>query len=242
MEKCKKLTQCNLNYWSQFPTPPCIQNRLFSYDFVVLPFGGEIYFPAPLMMDLTIKLAWPQICEERQHITTAAAAAAAKSLQSCLTLCHSIEGNPPGSHVPGILQARILEWVAISFSNAWKGKVKVKLLSRAWLLATPWTAAFSVHGIVQARVLEWVAIAFSESLALRDITCFLLLLLSFFQPHEKILCARSVHASHWYIPILNSLNGPEKITNMQADKGPNCTLEPISANLSLYQPVPWLIY
>ena len=66
-------------------------------------------------------------------------AAAAKSLQSCPTLCDPIDGNPPGSPVPGILQARTLEWVAISFSNAWKWKVKS--LSRVWLLATPWTAA-----------------------------------------------------------------------------------------------------
>ena len=68
--------------------------------------------------------------------------AAATSLQSCLTLCDLIEGSPPGSLVPEILQARTLEWVAISFSNAWKWKVKVKLLSRVRLLATPWTAAF----------------------------------------------------------------------------------------------------
>ena len=68
--------------------------------------------------------------------------AAAKSLQSCLTLCDPIDGSPPGSPVPGILQARIVEWVAISFSNAWKWKVKVKLLSRVRLLATPWTAAY----------------------------------------------------------------------------------------------------
>ena len=72
----------------------------------------------------------------------AAAAAAAKSLQSRLTLCDSIDGSPPGSSFPGILQARILEWVAISFSNAWKWKVKVKSLSRVRLLATPWTAAY----------------------------------------------------------------------------------------------------
>ena len=69
-------------------------------------------------------------------------AAAAESLQSCPTLCDPIHGSPPGSSVPGILQARILEWVAISFSNAWKWTVKVKLLSRAQLLATPWTAAY----------------------------------------------------------------------------------------------------
>ena len=68
-------------------------------------------------------------------------AAAAKSLQSCLTLCDPIDGSPPGSPVPGVLQARTLEWVAISFSNAWKWKVKVKSLSPVRLLVTPWTAA-----------------------------------------------------------------------------------------------------
>ena len=68
-------------------------------------------------------------------------AAAAKSLQSCPTLCDPIDSSPPGSPVPGILQARTLEWVAISFSNAWKWEVKVKSLSHAWLLATPWAAA-----------------------------------------------------------------------------------------------------
>ena len=67
---------------------------------------------------------------------------AAKSLQSCPTLYNPIDGSPPGSPVPGILQARTLEWVAISFSNAWKWKVKVKSLSRVQLLATPWTAAY----------------------------------------------------------------------------------------------------
>ena len=71
-----------------------------------------------------------------------AAAAAAKSLQSCLTLCNPTDGSPSSSPVPGILQARTLEWVAISFSNAWKRKVKVKSLSHARLLATPWTAAY----------------------------------------------------------------------------------------------------
>ena len=70
-----------------------------------------------------------------------AAAAAAKSLQSCPTLCDPIDGSPPGSPIPGILQARTLEWVAISFSNAQKWKVKVKSLSRVRLLATPWTEA-----------------------------------------------------------------------------------------------------
>ena len=68
--------------------------------------------------------------------------AAAKSLQLCPTLCDPIDGSPPGSPVPGILQARTLEWAAISFSNAWKWEVKVKSLSRVRLLATPWTAAY----------------------------------------------------------------------------------------------------
>ena len=68
--------------------------------------------------------------------------ATAKSRQSCPTLCDPIDGSPPGSPIPGILQARTLEWVAISFSNAWKWKVKVKSLSRVWLVVTPWTAAY----------------------------------------------------------------------------------------------------
>ena len=74
--------------------------------------------------------------------TAAAAAAAAKSLQSYPTLCDPIDGSPPGSLVLGILQARTLEWVAISFSNAWKWKVKVKSLSCVRLLATAWTADY----------------------------------------------------------------------------------------------------
>ena len=78
-----------------------------------------------------------QIC----HCPAAAAAAAAKSLQSCPTLCNPIDGSPPGSLVPGILRARTLEWVATSFSNAWKWKLKGKSLSRVQLLAIPWTAA-----------------------------------------------------------------------------------------------------
>ena len=94
----------------------------------------------------------------------AAAAAAAKSLQSCPTLRNPIDGSPPGSPVPGILQARTLEWVAISFSSAWKCKVKGKSLSRVRLrdptdFSLPGS---SIHGIFQARVLEWVAIAFSD--------------------------------------------------------------------------------
>ena len=112
---------------------------------------------------------------------------AAKSLQSCPNLCDPIDGSPPGSPVPGILQARTLEWLAISFSSAWKWKVKVKSLSRVRLFTTPWTAAYQAppsmgfsrqeywsgvplpspmdytdHGILQARILEWVAFPFSR--------------------------------------------------------------------------------
>ena len=70
------------------------------------------------------------------------AAAAAKLFQSCPTLCNPIDSSPPGSPIPGIIKARTLEWVAISFSNAWKWKVKGKSLSHVWLLATPWTAVY----------------------------------------------------------------------------------------------------
>ena len=84
--------------------------------------------------------SWPR---DQSHISCGfCIAAAAKSLQSCPTLCNPIDGSPPGSAVPGIFQARTLEWVAISFSNAWKWKVKVKSLSRVQLFEIPWTAAY----------------------------------------------------------------------------------------------------
>jgi len=76
---------------------------------------------------------------DRSHVVSTTTT---KSLQSCPTLCDPIDGSPPGSPVPGILQARTLEWVAISFSSAGKWRVKVKLLSRVQPSATPWTAAF----------------------------------------------------------------------------------------------------
>ena len=90
----------------------------------------------------------PKCCTWGEHLTShhwlnhGAAAAAAKSFQLCPTLCDPIDGSPPGSPIPGILQARTLEWVAISFPNAWKWKVKGKSLSRVWLFTTPWTAAY----------------------------------------------------------------------------------------------------
>ena len=94
--------------------------------------------------------------------TSTHAAAAAKSLQSCPTLCDPKDGSPPGSPIPGILEASTLEWAAISFSSAWKWKVKVKSLSRV-RLSDPMDCSLPgspVHGIFQARVLEWGAIAF----------------------------------------------------------------------------------
>ena len=108
-------------YWSGFPFPS--PGDLFNP-------GIEPRSPALQADSLPSKLQGKQ------------AKNAAKSRQLCPTLCDPINGSPTGSSVSGILQARILEWVAISFSNAWKWKVKVKLLSRVRLLATPWTAAF----------------------------------------------------------------------------------------------------
>ena len=100
-----------------------------------------------------------------------AATAVAKSLQSCPTLCDPIDGLLPGSPVPGILQARTLEWVAISFSNAWKWKVK-EVAQSCPTLSDPMDCSLpgsSIHGIFQARVLEWGAIAFSGDEALGDV-------------------------------------------------------------------------
>ena len=85
--------------------------------------------------------------------------AAAKSLQLCPTLCNPIDSSPPGFPVPGILQVRTLEWVAISFSNAWKWKVKVKSLSPVRLCTTPWTAAYQAPpsmGFSRQEYWSWV--------------------------------------------------------------------------------------
>ena len=103
------------------PTQKCVYTGLFTAALFVL----------------IITKCWKQL---KCHYA-AAAAAAAKSLQSCPTLWDPKDGSPPGSPVPGILQARTLEWVAISFYKAWQWKVKVKSLSRVRLLGTPGTAA-----------------------------------------------------------------------------------------------------
>ena len=111
-------------------------NKIFVSPIICIPFSLNSLPTSPCMISLLSLQSW--------HLPAviAAAATAAKSLQSCLTLCDPIDSSPPGSPVPGILQARTLEWVATSFSNAWKWKVKGKSLSRVWLLATPWTAAY----------------------------------------------------------------------------------------------------
>ena len=94
----------------------------------------------PLLFSTTI-FVFSKMSFESKSVSRSAAAAA-RSCQSCPTLCNPIDGSPPGSPVPGILQARTLEWVAISFSKAWKWKVKVKSLSCVQLFATKWTAAY----------------------------------------------------------------------------------------------------
>ena len=127
----------------------CSENTKSQVLFTWVSWG----FKPPL--NISVKLMGPLNCILDCHVNHqqtflgiycvlaySTAAATAKSLQSCLTLCDSIDGSPSGSTVPGILQARTLEWVAISFSNAWKWGVKVKLLSLVRLLATPWTAAY----------------------------------------------------------------------------------------------------
>ena len=120
---------------------------------------------------MTDNLAWgPRYHSRPTVIPELLAAAAAKSLQSCPTLWDPIDSSPPDSSIPGILQARTLEWVAISFYNAWKWKVKVKSLSRVQLCNSLDCSlpGSSTHGIFQARVLEWVAIAFSAWIAYCD--------------------------------------------------------------------------
>ena len=99
---------------------------------------------------------FPCVSAGKESTWNVGAAAAAQSRQSCPTLCDPIDGSSPGSSVPGILQARTLEWVAISFSNAWKWKVKVKSLSRVQLLATPWIAAYQAPQCGRAEFNSWV--------------------------------------------------------------------------------------
>ena len=118
----------------QFIIKPCLRPHLLGQALPSSPGNVFSSLLCPKALFLNTRL---------HHLTCyiTSAAATAKLLQSCPTLCDPIDGSPPGSPIPGILQARTLEWVAISSSSAWKWKVKVKSLSRVWLLTTPWTAA-----------------------------------------------------------------------------------------------------
>ena len=104
-----------------------------------------IYFSFKLLNNSIIRFNLITLFLKELHgdlIVKLPATATARSLQSCLTLCNPIDGSPPGAPIPGILQARTLQWVAISFSNAWTWKVKVKSLCHIRLFATLWTAAY----------------------------------------------------------------------------------------------------
>ena len=128
---CAQLFQLFMTPWTVAHQAPLSMEFSVKEEWRRLPFLTPRDLPDP-----RIKPVSPALADG--FFTTAAAV----SLQSCPTLCDPTYGSPPGSPVPGILQARTLEWVAISFSNAWKWKVKMKSLSRVRLLATPWTAAY----------------------------------------------------------------------------------------------------
>ena len=133
---------------------------------------------------------------------------AAKLLQSCPTLCDPRNGSPPGSPIPGILQARTLEWVAISFFNAWKWKVKGKLLSHVRLLATPWTAAHQAPQYMGFSKQEyWSRLPLPSPIKCLD----QLNLESGAQksvyslfPQMILMCSYALH--HWYIPFRKPLH------------------------------------
>ena len=129
-----------------------VKNGLCLLRFHIFNYKGNVYICVCVCINIhiyptqwlayskhSISVEWLNVQIKKKCLDVCAAA---ESLQSCPTLCDPIDGSPPGCPVPGILQARTLEWVALSSSNAWKWKVKVKSLSCVRLLATPWTAAF----------------------------------------------------------------------------------------------------
>ena len=126
---------------SRMSLPTSFHQKRISF-LKVPPCNGNPDIEKRLVDIVRERRGWDELRQQHWNIHIVAAAAAAKSLQSCPTLCNPGDGSPSGSPVPGILQARTLEWVAISFSNAWKWKVKEKSLSHVWLLATPWTVAY----------------------------------------------------------------------------------------------------
>ena len=138
----------------------CSINHIHDYNFTLRPLGSS-----SKSLNLEVVLGSFN-ASDRPWIIWDVRTATPKSLQSCPTLCDPIDGSPPGSPVLGILQARTLEWVAISFSNAWKWEVKSEseVTQSCMTLRDPMDYSLpgsSVHGIFQARVLEWGAIAFS---------------------------------------------------------------------------------
>ena len=147
------------------------------------------------------------------------AAAAAKSLQSCPTLCDPIDSSPPGSSVPGILQTRTLEWAAISFSNAWKWKVKVKSLSRVQLLATPWTAAHQAPPSMGfSRQEYWSGVPLSSPYTHRSfLICYPLRIVN----HCLLLRITFGKCNQWKKTLKQSLEGkymPSEISQTEKDK------------------------
>ena len=134
-----------------------IQWVLAIWSLVPLPFLKSAWTSGSSRFMYCWSLAW------RILSITLLVCATAKSLQSCPTLCDPIDGSPPGSPIPGILQARTQEWVAISFSSVWKWKVKVKSLSCVWLFVTPWTAAYQAPPSMGfSRQEYWSGLPFSS--------------------------------------------------------------------------------
>ena len=127
--------------WSEPPGKLGSINWFFSFLGSFFFFFLLLWMPGNFNRILLILYCWWQNFILSLNCIVIYSAAAAKLLQSSPTLCDPIGGSPPGSSIPGILQARTLKWVAIAFSNAWKWKVKVKSLSRVWLFATPWPTA-----------------------------------------------------------------------------------------------------
>ena len=170
---CKKqhLYDLSMSAGPLLPTAPLRSTRCFSgekllpkFSFpflprVLLPFSSSPRGPSTSRPSLSFLLHSPSLPSHLHWPLPPALVPTAKSLQSCPTLCDPIDGSPPGSAIPGILQAKTLEWVAISFSNAWKWKVKVKSLSHVRLFATPWTAAHQAPpsmGFSRQEYWSWV--------------------------------------------------------------------------------------
>ena len=159
-----------------------------------------------------------------------AAAAAAKSLQSCPTLCDPIDGSPPGSPVPGILQARTLEWVAISFSNAWKWKVKVKTLSHVQLFATPWTEAYQAPPSMGfSRQEYWSGLPLpSRVTLLQSLIIYWTILL--------INCFKSSHHFHWKLSHILGNTRNNNLVNKQNTNGIVNNISGIKSKYFSYEP------